>query len=100
MICFSHSPLGCWFAYAFDCKLAMKGTENMSTFYIGKECKLDMAIEVEADSYEEAVEKVENAWENNPTFVNNYFDHAASFENSTYAASPADYGMTLEELCE
>lgn len=77
----------------------MKGTE-MSTFYIGKECKLDMAIEVEADSYEEAVEKVENAWENNPTFVNNYFDHAASFENSTYAASPADYGMTLEELCE
>ena len=72
----------------------------MSTFYVGKTCQLDMAIAVQADSYEEAVEKVEEAWSNNETFVNNYFAHAASFETDTYAATPADYGMTFEEMCE
>lgn len=72
----------------------------MSTFFVGKDVKLSMTIEVEADSYAQAERMVEDAWEGDEVFVSNYLRHAATFENDTYAGSPSDYGMTLEELSE
>lgn len=72
----------------------------MGRFFVGKDVQLSMTIEVEADSYEEAENIVEDAWANNETFVNNYCKYAASFDHGTYAGSPADYGMALDELCD
>lgn len=71
----------------------------MSNYYIAKEVKLEMSIQVEADSYEEAVAIVEDAWENDETFANNYLTHAAVFEDEVHSGTPADYNMTFEELC-
>lgn len=73
----------------------------MATFFINKEARISMSIEVEAESEEEALSMVENAWENNEVFIANYYDNAFTDDIETYSGAPLDCCIPFDEMvCE
>lgn len=71
----------------------------MATFNIEKDTNLSLVMAVEADTEEEAIAKVEAAWCENATFVNNYLMEAEIFDTSTYEVAIYDHPAPFKEMC-
>lgn len=73
----------------------------MATFTVAKDANIGYLIEVEADSEQEAIEKVQDAWSNNQAFVRNYLEAAEIYDENTYIADSRWYSesMTLDDMC-
>lgn len=72
----------------------------MAKFQIVKNVDLQMTIEVEADTLEEAYDKIDDAWANNEMFVQNYLQGAEVIDDTLDENPDATtYTMTLEEMC-
>lgn len=72
----------------------------MTKFQIVKNVDLQMTIEVEANTLEEAYDKIDDAWTNNEMFVQNYLQGAEVIDDTLDENPDATtYTMTLEEMC-
>lgn len=73
----------------------------MAVFTVSKDANIGYLIEVEAETEQEAIEKVQDAWSNNPTFVKNYLEAAEIYDENTYIADSRWYSesMTLDDMC-
>lgn len=59
----------------------------MTIYKIAKDIDMTLVMDVEADSLEEALDKVDDAWGNDSEFVRNFLDQAEITDESTYQVS-------------
>lgn len=70
----------------------------MATYEIAKDINLTLTMAVQADSEEEAIAKVENAWANNEKFVHYYLYEAQIIEAATYGNNAFGTVVPFDEM--
>lgn len=72
----------------------------MTTYKIAQDVNLTMLVSVEADSAEEAVEKVRGAWANSDNYVKEYLYSAVVIDEEIYDMSDDMYAQAtpLDEM--
>lgn len=70
----------------------------MAIYDIAKDINLTLTMAVQADSEEEAIEKVENAWANNEKFVHYYLYEAQVVDAVTYGSNAFGTAVPFDEM--